>query len=100
MFDCPFLFASALSLSASRMVFVFVLDMAGIQEGRNLLGAQGEGGTGDARRQMQPLDDLLPQLLVDNIHQAAAGYHQIVQLVQVQHRLGHDRQPIDRRACE
>lgn len=62
----------------------------------HLLGAQGEGGTGDAGGQVQPLDDLLPQLLVDNIHQAAAGYHQIVQLVEIQHRFGHYRQPIDR----
>lgn len=49
---------------------------------------------------MQPLDDLLPQLLVDDIHEATTRDDQVVQLVQVQHGLGHDRQAIDRSSCE
>lgn len=107
MFDCPFLFASDCVFE-----FVFVLDIAqafngrrvsgkgfSFQRGIHLLGAQGKGRTGDARRQMQALDDLLPQLLVDDIHQSAAGYYQIVQLIEIQHRFGHYGQPIDRRSC-
>lgn len=64
----------------------------------HLLCAQSERGTGDARRQMQSLDDLLPQFLVDDVDEAATGDDQIVQFVQVQHRLGHDRQAVDRGA--
>lgn len=48
---------------------------------------------------MQPLDDLLPQLLVDDVDQPAALDHQVVQLEQVQHGLGHDRQSVNRRPC-
>lgn len=44
---------------------------------------------------MQPLNDLLPQLLVNDIDEASTGDDQVVQLVQVQHRFRHDRQPVD-----
>ena len=67
------------------------------KETRDVLGAQSEGGRRDGRRQVQALDDLLPEFLVDDVDQAAARNHQIVELVQVQHLLGHDRQPRDRR---
>lgn len=56
-----------------------------------LLGAQSERGGSDARWQVEAFDDFLPELLVDHVNQTAAGYHQVVQLVQVQHRLRHDR---------
>lgn len=46
---------------------------------------------------MQPLNYLLPQLLVYDIDQAPTCDDQVVQLVQVQHGLGHDRQAIDGR---
>lgn len=65
----------------------------------NLLRAQRERGTGDAGRQLQPFDDLLPQFFVDHVDESAARNHQIVQLVQIQHRLGHNGQPIDGRTC-
>lgn len=51
----------------------------------HLLGAQCERCAGDAGRQLQPFDDLLPEFLVDDIDETAACDDQIVQLVQVQH---------------
>lgn len=47
---------------------------------------------------MQPLNYLLPQLLVDDIDEAATCDDQVVQLVQVQHGFGHDRKTIDGRS--
>lgn len=44
---------------------------------------------------MQSLDDLLPQLLVDDVHQTTARDYQVVQFVQVQHGFGHYRKAID-----
>jgi hypothetical protein len=61
--------------------------------------AQGEGGGGYGGGEAEPLDDLLPLLLVDDLHEAAPRHHQVVQLVQVQHLLSHDRQPVDRGAA-
>lgn len=58
-----------------------------------------EGGAGDGRGQLEALDDLLPQLLVDDVDEAAARHHQVVQLVQVQDLLGHDGQAVDGRPC-
>lgn len=46
---------------------------------------------------MQTFDDLLPELLVDDVNQTTSLDNQVVQLVQVQHRLGHDGQSVDRR---
>ena len=50
-----------------------------------VLGAEGEGGRGDGGGEAEPLDDLLPLLLVDHLHQTPPGHHQVVQLVQVKH---------------
>ena len=50
-----------------------------------VLGAEGEGGRGDGGGEAEPLDDLLPLLLVDHLHQAALLHHQVVELVQVKH---------------
>ena len=47
---------------------------------------------------MQTLDDLLPQLFVDDVDQSSPGDDQVVQLVQVQHLLGHDGQSVDWRS--
>lgn len=49
----------------------------------NLLRPQSECCAGNARRQMESLDDLLPQLLVDHIDETTARYHQVVELIQV-----------------
>ena len=42
------------------------------------------------------LDDLLPLLLVDHLHQTTPGHHQVEQLVQVEHLFCHDWKPVDR----
>ena len=60
-----------------------------------VLRAEGEGGGGDGGGQAEPLDDLLPLLLVDHLHQASTGHHQVEQLEQVEDLLGHDWQPVD-----
>lgn len=44
---------------------------------------------------MQTLYDLLPQFFVDDVDQSPSGDDQVVQLVQVEHLLGHDRQSVD-----
>lgn len=44
---------------------------------------------------MKALDDLLPELLVDDIDESAARHHQQVELVEIQHRFGHDWKTID-----
>ena len=61
----------------------------------SLLSSEGEGGGGDGGGEAEPLDDLLPLLLVDDLHQAAPGAHQVVQLVQVENLLGHDGKTVD-----
>lgn len=60
-----------------------------------LLCSKGEGCACDARRQMQSLDDFLPQLLVDDVYETSTGNDQIVQLVQIQHGFGHNWQTIN-----
>ena len=50
-----------------------------------VLGAEGESSGGDGGGEAEPLDDLLPLLLVDHLHQTPTGYHQVVELVQVKH---------------
>ena len=55
-----------------------------------LLGAQSKRSGSDAWWQVEAFDDFLPEFLVDYVHQPASGDHQIVQLVQVQHRFRHD----------
>lgn len=57
----------------------------------DLLGAQSERCTCDAGGQVQSLNDLLPQLLVYDIHKTTTRDDQIVQFVQVQHGLRHNR---------
>ena len=54
-----------------------------------LLGPKSEGGRSDGGGEAETLDDLLPLLLVDDLHQAALLTHQVIQLKQVQHTLGH-----------
>lgn len=66
---------------------------------RHLLGAQREGGAGDGRGEVETFCDLPPDLLVDDLHQASLLRHQLVQLVQVQHLLGHDGNAVDRSPC-
>ena len=61
-----------------------------------VLGPQGEGGGGDGGWEAEPLDNLLPLLLVDDLHKASSGTHQIVQLVQVENLLGHDGKTVNR----
>jgi len=63
------------------------------------LSAQSERGAGDGRRQVQTLRDLSPQLLVDDLDQAALRHDQPKQLVQVQSLLRHNRDTIHRRTC-
>ena len=46
---------------------------------------------------MKSFDDLLPQFLVDDVNEASTGHHQVVQLVEIQHLFGHNRQPCNRR---
>ena len=48
---------------------------------------------------MQTLDDFLPQLLIDDVHQAAPGDDQLVQFEQIQNRFGHDGKPVDGGTC-
>ena len=60
-----------------------------------LLCSQREGGTGDGRGQLEPLDDLLPEFLVDDINKATPGHYEVEKLVEVQHLLGHDRETVD-----
>ena len=60
-----------------------------------LLGPESEGGGGDGGGEAESLDDLLPLLLVDDLHQAAPGAHQVVQLVQVEDLLGHDGKTVN-----
>lgn len=60
-----------------------------------LLSAQSERGGSDARWQAETLDDFLPELLVDYLDETASLDHQVVELVQIQHGLGHDGQTID-----
>ena len=55
-----------------------------------------EGSAGDARGQVQSLGDLPPQLLVDDLHQAALLRHQHIQHEQVEHMLRHDGDAVDR----
>lgn len=55
-----------------------------------LLGAQSERRGSDARWQVEAFDDFLPEFLVDYVDQASPCDHQIVQLVQIQHRFRHD----------
>lgn len=64
----------------------------------HLLRTQCECRTCDAGGQVQPFNYLLPQLLVYDVDETAARDHQIVQLVKIQHRFGHDRKSIDRRS--
>lgn len=66
--------------------------------GVSLLSAQCERRRRYARREVEALDDLLPEFLVDDVDESSSGNDQIVQLVEVEHRLGHDRQSVDRRA--
>ena len=61
----------------------------------HVLGAEGEGGAGDGRGQVEALGDLAPQLLVDHFDEAAFGHYQAVELVQVEDVLGHDRYAVD-----
>ena len=61
----------------------------------SLLSSEGEGGGGDGGWEAEPLDDLLPLLLIDDLHQASSGAHQIVQLIQVENLLGHDGKTVD-----
>lgn len=49
-----------------------------------VLSAKCECGAGDARREVQVLDDLLPQFLIDDVHETAAAYHQLVELVEIE----------------
>ena len=58
----------------------------------NSLCSEGEGCGCDGGGEAESLDDLLPLLLVDDLHQAATGHHQVVQLVQVQHLNTHSVQ--------
>ena len=60
-----------------------------------VLRPQGEGGGGDGGWEAEPLDDLLPLLLVDDLHQAAPGHHKIEQLIQIQDLLGHDGKTVN-----
>ena len=60
-----------------------------------LLGPQSEGGGGDGGGEAEPLDDLLPLLLVDDLHQAAPGHNKIEQLIQIQALLGHDGKTVN-----
>lgn len=63
----------------------------------HVLGAQREGGRRDGRGQVEALGDLAPNLLVDHLDQAAARHHELVELVQVEHLLRHDWNPVDGR---
>lgn len=58
-----------------------------------------EGSTGDGGRQVEPLGDLPPQFLVDNLYQAAFLGHQHVQHEQVEDLLRHDGDPVHWSAC-
>ena len=60
-----------------------------------LLSPESEGGGGDGGGEAQTLDDLLPLLLVDDLHQAAPSAHQVVQLVQVEDLFGHDGKTVN-----
>ena len=62
----------------------------------HLLSSECECSGGDARREAETFDDLLPLLLVDHLHQTPTGYHQVEQLVQVEHLFRHDWKPVDR----
>ena len=61
-----------------------------------VLGTEGEGGGGDGGGQAKALDDLLPLLLVDHLHEAAPRHHQVEELVEVEDLLGHDWQAVYR----
>merc|ERR1719454_1265043 len=61
-----------------------------------VLGAECEGGGGDGGGEAKPLDNLLPLLLVDHLHQTSPGHYQVEQLVQVKHLFRHDWKPVDR----
>lgn len=61
--------------------------------------AQSEGGTGDGSGEVQALGYLPPYLLIDDLHQASFFRDELVQGVEVQHLLGHDRNPIHRGPC-
>ena len=61
-----------------------------------VLSSESEGCGGDGGGKLEISDDLLPLLLVDHLHQAALLHHQVVQLEQVQHVLGHHWQSVDR----
>ena len=65
----------------------------------HVLGAESEGGTGDRAGQVEALGDLAPQLLVDDLDEAALGHHELVELEQVEHVLGHDGYAVDGRAA-
>ena len=61
----------------------------------SLLSSECECSRCDARGEAQAFDDLLPLLLVDDLHEASSGHHQVVQLVQVKYLLGHNWQTVD-----
>lgn len=77
----------------------FQLFSGKVMRERHPLGAQREGGAGDGRGEVETFGDLPPDLLVDDLHQASLFRHQLVQLVQVQHLLGHDGNAVDRSPC-
>lgn len=61
----------------------------------HVLGAQSEGGRGDARGQIQAFGYFAPDLLVDHLDEPAASNHQVVELVEVQNLLSHYWDAID-----
>lgn len=63
---------------------------------RHLLGAEGEGCTGDGGGEVEAPGDLPPDLPVNDLHQAALLCHQLVEPVQVQHLFGHDGDAVHR----
>lgn len=66
---------------------------------RHLLGAEREGGAGDRCGEVEAFGDLSPDLLVDDLHQASLLRHQFIQLVQVQHLLGHNGDAVHWSPC-
>ena len=60
-----------------------------------VLRPQCEGGGGDGGWEAEPLDDLLPLLLIDDLHQASSGHDKIEQLIQIQDLLGHDGKTVN-----
>ena len=62
----------------------------------NSLCSECERGARDARRQVETLADLAPQLLVDDVNESTLRHDETKQFEQVQRLLGHDRDPVDR----